>query len=267
VKQTTGNINTMKIDRVMLVWDGNPFYEGFYEMHEKLWAKLGIKTGLVYVSNGANAAAIPKTGDVRVLEDRSTVPFTPPPGRNWKATMAIIHGPRLFPGEVVAVTGMDQFPASRRFIDAIADVPDDQLVSAFGSKAHLATGSIVAHHDVWSKVMEPAPMDFTELLEWTWALGLNVDGHRDINQQSIAIGWGNDEVLFAQLVRESDVKVHTVFKDAWEQWMNRVLGITQIVPDPQKLAEGFYSELHIRLPMSDLDRTTFNTLIGMEPFL
>ena len=101
----------MKIDRVMLVWDGNPFYEGFYEMHEKLWAKLGIKTGLVFVSNGTNAAAIPKIGDVRVLEDRSTVPFTSPPGRNWKATMAIIHGPRLFPGEVVAVTGMDQFPA------------------------------------------------------------------------------------------------------------------------------------------------------------
>ncbi len=34
----------MKIDRVMLVWDGNEFYSGFYEMHEKLWAKLGIKT-------------------------------------------------------------------------------------------------------------------------------------------------------------------------------------------------------------------------------
>jgi hypothetical protein len=56
----------------MLVWDGNPFYEGFYEMHQKLWDKLGIKTGLVYVSDGHNAAAIPKTGDVRVVEDRST---------------------------------------------------------------------------------------------------------------------------------------------------------------------------------------------------
>jgi len=109
-------------------------------------------------------------------------------------------------------------------------------------------------------------MDFTELLEWTWALGLNVDGHRDINQQSIAIGWGNDENLFAQRLCASGVKCRTIFKDPWPEWLDRVLGITQIVPDPQKLAEGFYSELHIRLPMADRERTIFNTLLSMDPF-
>ncbi len=256
----------MKIDRVLLVWDGNPFYEGFYEMHQRLWAKLGIKTGLVFISNGTNASAIPKTGDIRVLEDRSNVPFTPPPGRNWKATMGIIHGPRLFPGEVVMVTGMDQFPASRRFINAVSDVPDDQLVSAIGNRDHVTTNHIAGHHKVWSRIMEPAPMDFTELIEWTWAKGLNVDGHRDAQQKTIAIGWGNDEVLFAQLVRESGVTVHTAFKHPWEQWLNRVLGITQIVPDPQKLADGFYSELHIRLPLLDRDRKIFNDLMALPNF-
>ena len=256
----------MKIDRVMLVSDGNKFYDGFLEMHERLWPRLGIKIGVVFVSNGKNSHAIPKTGDVRVLEDHSTVPFTPPPGRSWKATMAIIHGPRLFPGEVVMVTGMDQFPASRRFIDAAAEVPEDELVSAIGSVDHVTTNHIAGHHAVWSKIMEPAPTDFTELLEWTWARGLNVDGHRDIKQQPIAIGWGNDEVLFAQLVRQSGVPVRTLFKQPWEQWLDRVLGITQTIPDPQKLAEGFYSELHIRLPLSNLDRNTFNTLLAMEPF-
>ncbi len=251
----------MKIDRVLLVWDGNPFYEGFYGMHEKLWAKLGIKTGLVFISNGKNADLIPKTGDIRVLEDRSTAPFTPPPGRNWKATMAIIHGPRLFPGEVVMVTGMDQFPASNRFINAVAEVPENELVSAIGNRNHMTTNHIVGHHKVWSEVMSPVPMDFTELIEWTWALGLNIDGHRDINQKPIAIGWGNDEVLFAQLVLQSGVSVRTIFKDPWEDWLNRVLGITQVVPDQQRLAEGFYSELHIRLPMSDLDRHIFDSLL------
>lgn len=246
----------------MLVWDGNPFYEGFYAMHEKLWAKLGIKTALVYISDGKNAAAIPKTGDIRVVEDRSTVPFTPPPGRNWKATMGIIHGPRLFPGEVVMVTGMDQFPASMRFINAVADVPDTELVSALGNRNHITTNHVVGHCDVWTKIMQPAPMDFTELLEWTWAQKLNIDGHRDINQQTIAIGWGNDEVLFAKLVQESGVTVHTAFKDPWEQWLNRVLGITQIIPDPKLLAEGYYSELHIRLPMCDRDRNIFNALLN-----
>lgn len=250
----------------MLVWDGNPFYEGFYQMHEKLWQKLGIKTGLVFIANGTNESAIPRTGDIRVLGDRSKAPFTPPPGRNWKATMGIIHGPRLFPGEVVMVTGMDQFPASKRFINAVAEVPDDQIVSAIGSRDHITTNHVVAHHKVWSKIMEPAPMDFTELIEWTWAKGLNVDGHRDAQQKTIATGWGNDEVLFAQLVRESGVTVHTAFKDPWEQWLNRVLGITQIIPDPKKLAEGFYSELHIRLPMTGLDISTFNALVAMEQF-
>jgi len=256
----------MNIDRVLLVWDGNEFYRGFYEMHQRLWPRLGIKTGLVFVSNGSNAHAIPKTGDVRVVEDRSKVPFTPPPGRNWRATMGIIHGPTLFPGEVVMVTGLDQFPASRMFIDAVAEVPDNELATAIGSRDHVTTNHILAHHNVWSKIMAPAPMDFTELIEWAWAKGLNIDGHRDANQKPIAIGWGIDEVLFAQLVRESGVTVRTLFKDPWEQWLNRVLGITQIVPDPKKLAEGFYSELHIRLPMTELDRKTFNTLLEiLEP--
>jgi hypothetical protein len=200
------------------------------------------------------------------VEDKSTVPYTPPPGRNWKATMAIIHGPRLFQNEVTMVTGMDQFPASSRFINAVTEISDDELVTAVGSRDHITTNHIVAHHNVWSRIMEPTPTSFTELIEWTWALGLNIDGHLDINQRTIAIGWGNDEVLFAQLVRNCGVTVHTVFKDPWEQWLNRVLGITQITPDPQKLAEGFYSELHIRLPMSELDRKTFNTLLEINPF-
>ena len=256
----------MKIDRVMLVSDGNPFYDGFLEMHERLWPRLGIKVGVVFVSNGKNSHAIPKTGDVRVLEDRSTVPFTPPPGRNWKSTMAIIFGPTLFPGEVVMVTGADQFPASRRFIDAVLEVPEDELASAIGSVNHVITNHLVAHCDVWRRIMAPAPADFTELLEWTWGLGLNIDGHRDAKQQTIAIGWGSDEVLFALLMRESLITVRTLFKNPWEDWLDRVLGITQVVPDPQKLAAGFYSELHIRLPLSSLDRNTFNTLLAMEPF-
>ena len=246
----------MKIDRVMLAWDGCPFYSGFLEMHEQLWPRLGIKTGVVFVSDGKNAHLIPKTGDVRVLEDKSTVPFTPPPGRNWKATMAIIHGPTLFPGEVVMVTGLDQYPASRRFIDAVADVPEDELASVIGSRDHVTTNHIAAHCDVWKRIMAGAPSDFTELLEWAWAQDLDLSGYG-----TIATGWGTDEVLFARLIRESNTTVRTLFKNYQEDWLDRVLGITQKVPDPVKLKEGFYSELHIRLPMSDLDKSTFAQLL------
>jgi hypothetical protein len=247
----------------MLVWDGNPFYEGFYQMHEKLWDKLGIKTALLYVSNGKNAAAIPKSGDIRVVEDRSTVPFTPPPGRNWKATMGIIHGPRLFPNEVVMVTGMDQFPASRRFLNAAAEASDDELVTCIGSITHVTTNHIAAHHKVWSKIMEPAPMDFTDLIEWTWAQNLDVSGYGNI-----ATGWGNDEVLFAHLMQQcKGLKIRTLFKNYEADWLHRVLGITQVVPDMEKLKAGFYSELHIRLPMSKLDQKTFDTLLSLDPFL
>jgi len=252
----------MNIDRVVLVWDGNPFYDGFYEMHRKLWAKLGIKTGLVFVSDGSNAAAIPKDGDIVVVEDRSDVPFTPPPGRSWKATMAIIHGPCLFPGEVTMVTGMDQFPASCRFINAVAEIPDGSLVTCIGSPTHITTNHIVAHHNEWSRIMSPAPSDFTELIEWTWDQDLDVTGYGDI-----AIGWGNDEVLFAQLVRACEnLNVVTAIENYQEDWLDRVIGITQKVPDPQKLRDGFYSELHIRLPLSGLDRQTFNTLLAAKPF-
>lgn len=252
----------MKIDRVMLVSDGNPFYDGFLEMHEQLWPRLGIKVGVVFVSNGKNLHAMPRNGDVRVVEDRSTVPFTPPPGRNWKATLGIIHGPRLFPGEVVMVTGLDQYPASRRFINAVAEVPEDELATAIGSVRHCITNHLVAHHDVWSKIMAPAPMDFTDLIEWTWEKKLDVSGYGDI-----AIGWGNDEVLFATLMQQCEgLKVRTMFGDCWPEWLERVLGITQIKPDMEKLRSGYYSELHIRLPLSPQDLETFNALLAMDPF-
>lgn len=243
----------------MLVWDGNRFYEGFYEMHRKLWPKLGIKTSLAFVSNGRNAAAIPKDGEVMVFEDKSTVPFTPPPGRNWKATMAIIHGPRFFPGEVVMVTGMDQFPASRMFLDRVEPVPDDKLVSGIGTASHIPTGNIVAHNDTWSKIMAPAPEDFTELIEWTWEQKLDVSGYGNI-----ATGWGNDEVLFTRLAQQSGVEVHTLFKDCWPEWLDKVLGITQVEPDPEKLKAGEYSELHIRLPLSQRDKRTFEMLLELD---
>lgn len=248
----------MKIDRVMLVWDGNPIYEGLYEMHQRIWAKLGIKTALIFVSDGKNEDMIPTTGDVRVLYDKSTVPFTPPPGRNWKATMAIIHGPRLFPGEVIRVTGMDQFPASHQFTEAVSAVPDDELATSTGDITHVPTGSIVAHHDVWTRIMAPAPMDFTELLEWTWALKPGVVyGYADTS-----IGWGNDEVTFANLMQQCHgLKVRTLFRNCWDDWLNRTLGITQIVPDEKLLRDGYYTELHIRQPLSDLDRQTFEKLV------
>jgi hypothetical protein len=247
----------MKINRVMLTWDGNPFYEGFYEMHQKLWPRLGIDLSMVFVANGTNDHLIPKTGDVRVIHDRSTVPFTPPPGRNWKATMGIIHGPRLFPGEVVMVYGMDQFPASRRFINAVAEVPDDELAAPIGTISHVATGSMVAHHNTYSRIMAPAPTDFTELLHWTWERNLDLSEYKHI-----ALGWGGDEVLFAQLMQQCPgLKVRTIFQRPWEDYLNRILGITNIAPDPTKLREGFYSDLHIRLPISDRDRNTFNTLL------
>lgn len=248
----------MKIDRVMLTWDGHPRYDGFYEMHQKLWPRLDIKVSMVFVSNGSNDHLIPKTGDVRVLHDRSTVPFEPPPGRNWKATMGIIHGPRLFPGEVIMVAGMDQFPASRRFINAVAEVPDDELVCPIGSITHVATGSIVSHHDTWCRIMAPAPTDFTELLHWTWDKQLDVSGYSSI----ATTGWGNDEVLFAHLMQQcKGLKVRAIWPNIWEDYLNRILGITNISPDPVKLREGFYSDLHIRLPMSGLDQETFNTLL------
>ena len=220
----------MNIDRVMLVWDGNPFYEGFYEMHRKLWGKQGIKTGLVFVSNGSNAAAIPDAEGLVVVEDRSTAPFTPPPGRNWKATMAVIHGPRLFPGEVVMVVGMDQFPASRRFIGAVEEVPEDELVTCFGHDGYITTNNLVAHHDVWSRVMSPAPMDFTELIEWAWTQDRDLSKYE--KHGIIAIGWGSDEVIFERLVKECEgLKVRTIFKDRHPEWLDRVLGISQVAPD------------------------------------
>lgn len=248
----------MKIDRAVLAWDGNPLYAGFFEMHQQIWGKAGIKVGLAYVSNGSNAAAIPKTGDVVVLEDKSKAPFTPPPGRNWKATMGLIHGPRLFPGEVTIVMNMDQFPASNQLIEAVERVPDDEMATAFCPISHICTTEIIAHYDTWERIMAPAPLDFTELIEWTWAQNLDVSGYGNI-----AVGWGNDEVLLSKLANECEgLKVTPLFSS--DHWLPRILGITQVTPDPAKLRAGYYTNLHVRQPIRTQDQATFNTLMSLD---
>lgn len=252
----------MNVDRVVLAWDGNPRYDGFYSMHQKIWSKLGIKTGLVFVSDGSNLSAVPNTGDVIVVEDKSKAPRSPLPGRNWKATMGMIHGPRLFPNETTMVVNMDQFPASRRFLNAVEHIPDDKFATNFCDKTHINTSHIVARHDTWEKIMMPAPLDFTDLIDWAWGLKLDLTGYGNI-----AIGWGSDEVILTRLVQKCEgLEVVPAFRSYAEDWLNRVLGITQKVPDVNKLKSGWYSELHIRLPMSKLDKSTFDSLLRMDPF-
>lgn len=46
-----------------------------------------------------------------------------------------------------------------------------------------------------------------------------------------------------------------------DDYLARMLVITQIAPDAKLLREGYYSDLHIRLPLSDRDRETFETLL------
>lgn len=250
----------MKIDRVIFCFDGHPDYAGMYELQRRLWAKLGIQATLMIV--GDSVPDMP--GSIR-LETDNDLPQDPPGGRNWKSTMALLHGPRLFPGETIMASGIDQFPLSRAFINHLDKVPDDAFVVAFGGIGgsydklfdgvrYYPSSHVVARHDLWEQVMAPAPRDFPEFLRWAWVQGY------EVMWPDHAVGWGMDEAVLGHLLTKSGVKPHVFSKRWFDDWnaRRRGRGCRSV---RAKLHIGEDTELHAHRPLPPDERDVIEHLI------
>ena len=254
----------MKIDRVIFCYDGHPDYDGMYPLQRRLWAKLGVEATLMIVGD-----TVPdKPGSVR-LETDHDLPQDPPGGRNWKATMALLHGPRLFPGETIMVSGIDQFPLSRLFLNAVSLIPDDQMVVAFGGIGgsydklfngirYYPSSHVVAHHDIWEAVMAPAPKDFPRFLRWAWAKNL------EVMWPDHAVGWGMDEAVLGHLIQLSGVRLNVFPKQVFNDWNAWRLGrgATKKL-NPSLLKDGAYTELHAHRPLPQDERDLIERVIQL----
>ena len=261
----------MTVDRVIFCWDGNPMFSGMYLLQRRLWAKLGVKTTLFIV--GAPEIDLP---DSIHLETAPELPQDPPGGRNWKATMALLHGPRMFPGEVIMTSGLDQFPLGRMFLDEIADIPDDQFVIGFGGVGgsydklfdgvrYYPSSHLVAHHDQWMSVMSLAPGEFPGFLRWA------CEKDWKVMWPEHAILWGMDEAVLGQLLHKcsaGQLLRHAILEplilspEFFKNWDSRRIGRgSGRVFAEESLRAGRYSELHAHRPMPDIEKAIIERVV------
>ena len=246
----------MRIDRVIFAWDGHPAYTGMWEAQCEMWPRLGIRPTL-FVTNEIPAPEAPKGCDVVVIVPSANVLRLVPPARNWQATIPLIFAPQFYPGEVVMTSGIDQVPLSRRFVDSVADVPDDNFVVAFGGVRgyeehaeafgcpYYPSSHMVASGDTRAKVLEDTPKDSTAFAEWVWNAGF---------PHMWGGGWGLDEATISQLLaRHQEVKVNVFSRKWFEEWdTHRIdaerFGFGSATCDQALLESGYYSESHLNHP-------------------
>jgi len=259
----------MKIDRVIFAWDGNPLFTGMFELQCLVWPKLGVKPTLAYVGTSLpEGLYLDREADgdfdsvIHLQPSLSVPPYIhvgddPPPGfLNWQAPLALIYAPGMFPGETVMTSGIDQVPLSRRFLDAVADIPDDRFVIGFGGCRHYdgheqtygcryyPSSHMVARGETWAKVLAGTPQCYPEFVEWVW--GQNWP----YMWPHVAPGWGLDEAAISQLIAKSEVPVEVLPPAFFDSWDASRVGRCAQVADLNRLVKGEYSEAHLNRPLT-----------------
>lgn len=246
----------MKIDRVIFAWDGHPTYTGMWEAQCEIWPKLGVRPTL-FIFDGVEVPPTPEGCDVRVIQPATDVLKLDPPARNWQATLPLIFAPQLFPGETVMTSGIDQVPLSRRFMDAVAEVPYDRFLVAFGGVRgyeehaeafgcpYYPSSHMVAPSSIWSELLADTPKEFSEFAKWAWDAGFPT---------MWGGGWGLDEATISQLLaRHQAVKVHLFSREWFDEWDTHRIdaeryGNGSASCDQLLLEAGYYSESHLSHP-------------------
>ena len=115
-------LSSMKIDRVILSVNGNPYYADFWPIVAKRWQELGVKPTLALIC------------DKKIEIDESlgdVIRFDPIPGViiPFQATTIRLLLPCLFKDDVCILSDIDLLPIKKDFfIDAVANIPDDKFV-------------------------------------------------------------------------------------------------------------------------------------------
>jgi hypothetical protein len=251
----------VKIDRVVFCCDTAPEFSSFWELNSELYRRVfGITPTLFYFSDANEFIAAnlsTRYGEVYHLE--SQVPgYTRPEGpstRNAATTLALLHGPQLFPDEVVMTSGIDQFPLSRRFFDAVEDSDKDMVIGFAGCRdytehpvkfgcRYYPSSHVVARSSTWRTVLQGED-DWGKDLPRMWNSGVPV------MWPAYGCNWGVDEAFLSQRIASSSVEVDEFSTEFFEEWEKRRISrprVQDINFDRSSLGD-FYSELHANRPM------------------
>jgi hypothetical protein len=269
----------MKIDRVLFALDANPVFQPFWPLNAELYARVyKIRPTLCFVGTEAEFQACnPSTefGDVvRLEKDLPNLPeakHVPDPNRPALTTLAVLHGPTMFPNDVCLTSGLDQFQLSPSFFNR-AEASRADLVSGFAGCPeyiqreqeigirNVPTSHLVAKGSTFAKIMDTIP-DWAEDAARMWRSDCKV-------MWDAFNRWGIDESFFSmkmwEKVNAGQITVDLFSTEFWNEWKARRLNRPHAVDavDMGKLYRGEYTELHSeRHPFPDWVRTLVKSYI------
>jgi hypothetical protein len=235
----------MTIDNVIFGWDGDPKYAGMWELVSRVWSGYGVKPHLWLAGYGGK--------DVQASEEWGEVHRLPVPeyGLPWFGACAMLWGATEVEG-VNMVSGIDQVPLSKAWLNVVADVDcwsTDMVVGFAGAGGpyrkrvdnvrYYPSSHVVAHKWAWSWVLRGRyRMGWGEVVK-RLASGV---------YRTMWDGWGHDEAWLAHGIHGVgvDLRLNLFSELFFEEWDRARLDRDR---GDMPVAGKEYVEMHLHRPL------------------
>jgi len=282
----------MKVDRVILCWDGNPLYDHFWNLYSKIWClKYGITPTLFFVGSHE------KMRSLNLSKDFGEVYFLPQPPEvipsnadlNWSVTWAFFWGAAQFKDETCMTCGLDQLPMSSFFFESLSDVPDDKYVIGFAD-AYKGYGDMLGYRLQDSLIKDTGlytrtPADYFPSshhvakgslyekvyhIEKSWEHEVKKVFYFSKERYKIKPSqklWGLDECYSSELIFNfHNPEVFHFYDNFHSHWHpNRIDRGFNADYDLEKLKNGSYSEYHSHRPYTEHKQYIDTLLHNLAP--
>lgn len=227
------SIQALKIDRVILASDAEPFYLDFWPLAAKAWKRMGIQPTLALIAD--ETVQVDKTlGDV--------IRFDPIPGIpiSLQAQTIRLLLSIFFPDDVCIISDIDMLPLSKEyFVDQVKHIPDNAFVT-YNNKAYGSKGKRfpmcynAAKGEVFQKVFDARTKDDIVRLLKYW--------------HTLNFGWSTDERILYMYVNAWNEQAHRLIKlnNKVEKRISRKLNY-----EIEKVKAEFYIDVHCPRPYKE----------------
>lgn len=229
------NLYSVKIDRVILAADANPYYLDFWPIVAKAWKELiGIKPTLILVAD--DSIQVDETlGDV--------IRFSPIPHVSiaLQAQAIRLLAPCLFEHDICLISDIDMIPLSKKYF--------------LNSVRHIAADKFIVYRDkAYGEYAQQFPMCYIAAQGSIFKEIFNVNNIDDIRSiltywDSLKLGWWTDELMLYQYVTNwAHYKTHCV--KLGHTVTRRIDRIHQWKYKKDLLKRGGYIDAHCPRPYS-----------------
>jgi hypothetical protein len=236
----------MIINKVILCLDNNPNYTCYWNVVSDIWINIyNIDPVLIFVGSEKDLYENNfKHKDKIIRINKLNYP-------EFHITWALFWATQLFKDEVCIITGIDQIPLSKFFIDYIKNIDEEKYIVGISDCYEGYTKNTLGYYNTQTNVLYPSSHHVAKGKNFKKIFNLDEDWESEINKvvdssSRYFLGknmWGLDECYSSEkisLYDQSEIEYLKIGKNWFLK--NRIyMGTTPY--DTTKIKEGFYSEV------------------------